>query len=191
MIATNQSTGRAIIQEKKLNPEDSTICTWARDVEQYKDEWSCIDWYRWEMELILKPLWTWQKIYCQYYYQCKWWKIVSGNPHIGPTGDLLEDICSQMRIQRRSTDDHPLWRMQFSTKLNDKGKAKYLAVITLPWWELVHMYSLYEEFVRQLSLTSRLLEERWSYERVYLSKLRKRKRESVKWNRFVESLISR
>ena len=72
------------------------ICIWAGDAEQYKEEWSRVDWYRREIELIPKPLWIWQKIYRQYCDHCTWWELFSGNPQTGSTGDWLEDICSEM-----------------------------------------------------------------------------------------------
>lgn len=167
------------------------ICIWAGDAAQYKDEWSRVDWYTREIELIPKPLWIWQKIYKQYCDHCTWWELVSGNPQTGSTGDWLEDICSEMRRQSRGTDDHPPWKVEFSTKL-EEGKTKFLAVVTLPLSALVHMYSLYDEFGRQsVPITSGSLEEQCPYRRAPLSQLRKRKRESVKWNSFVESLINR
>jgi len=170
--------------------DDENVCTWAGDAKEYKNEWSCVDWYRREIDLIPKPLWTWQKVYRQFYDRCKWWEIVSGNPPTGTTGDFLEDICSQMRSQSRSKDGCPPWRVEFSTKLDDEDKARYLALITLPLWAVVQIYSLYDGFGRRsMSLGTGATDERRSCRRVYLSELRETKREEVKWGRFVASLI--
>jgi hypothetical protein len=170
--------------------DDDELCTWTGDAKGYKDEWSCLDWYRRDIDLISKPLLTWQKVYRQFYDQCKWCEIVSGNSQPPSTGNWLEDICSRARSQSKSTDDRrPSWKVEFSTKPDDEDKAQHLALLTLPLWALVQIYSLYDEFGRQPPYIA-FPEVRPSYRRIYLSELRKQKRETVKSERFLSSLIN-
>ena len=179
-------------------PGQEGTCTWVGSAEKLKNEWTRLESYRRDITVIPQPLWTWMKVYRMYYDHCSWIEIVRGQPPINPTGDRLEEMCWRViQLNRSRERDEAPWSLDFAMERKKDGEVRYSIIIQLPLWGLVNMYSLYEEICPQLtrngkvaSMTSDRTKDQCLNTSFIMSDLRRKRRKSREWEKFVESLIA-